>query len=237
MILFNGPRKNAKLIEALRASRVGFEFDQSGVKTRLLSGIEEQQMSLAAQRIREFTRRSFIRRHKYSAAVVALLFLVAGSSATIAEVDFTNPGGRLHSIDQFQEGLILKLPLPQTYKAEMRANFVDERTRELGHFIQKDEIVDEVSAAEVVKHTQTNLKQAVEQIRSMQESLSSQGKSEQAEQISEILTRLESLAEEQEKQVTQLKELVEDEGLKSELDEQIQEIQKARLRARIDLKH
>jgi hypothetical protein len=230
MKIFNPfAKKNEKLINLLSKARVGFAFNKQGGRTRLLSAIEEQQMSLAEQRIRELTRKSFLRRHKYASAGTLLVLVMVGTGSFLAQADISNPGDRFHGMDQFGERMILKLPLTDAQRTQMQVNVVDERNRELDHVLQGDEVTPVKTQA--IKESQKALNDAVEKTRSIREASQSKSKA-QTEKIDEALARLEALAAEQEKKVQYLREHEKSAEIQKQLDEQIDQIKKARERTK-----
>jgi hypothetical protein len=224
--------QNEKLIETLKQARVDFQYDHKGVKNRLLSNIEEQQMSLATQRIRDLTHKSFLRQHRFTTALTAILLLVVGTGATLAEADVSKPGDKLHGMDQMQERLLLKLPIPQSQKAKIQTRIVNERNKELDYLIKVGNHKN--VKTEAVRDSQQALNQAIEQVRTVQENLTQQGKTKQAEKMGQVLDTLEKLAQEQEQKVESLKELEQDTQIKQELNLQLDAIKKARSRTTIE---
>jgi hypothetical protein len=232
MSIFN-PKKNEKLLEILSKARIGFGFDQKGVRNRLLMSIEELQISTAERKIRELTHKSFMRRHRMATGFALLMLVVVGSGSALAQADISNPGDRFHAMDQLGERLLLKLPLPDSQRAEMQADFVHERNKELDYLLQAPGLG--MVNTEAVKESQKSLHDAIEQARMMKEASEIKGKKEQTEKMTKVLNRLEILANEQEEKVSGMLEKSQDEKVKKELMEQIQEIRKSKERAKLKM--
>jgi hypothetical protein len=231
MGIFNN-NHHKKVIELLQRMKVDFKFDQKGIKTRLLSNIEEQLMSSTADKIKNYNNKPFYARHKWAVGFSTIILLVIfGSGVTLAQADVAKPGDKLYGLDQWHEKMLLKIPLPASQKAKMYANIIDERNQELDYLL-KVKNHNRVKA-EAVKTSQQSLNQAIEQVRSAGERLDERGKSRQADRVQEVLIRLEGLAAEQEQRVESLKEIEDNQEIKSLLDEDLIEIKRARLRANI----
>jgi hypothetical protein len=226
--LFNSG-KNDKLIATLKGARADFDFDKKGGKTRLLAAIEEQQLSTAEQKIRELNRKSFLRRHRYASGFALFLLVIVGTGAALAEADISNPGSRFHAVDQLGEKLLQKLPLTEGQKNQMQVNVVDERTQELDYLL---ELETPPVKTQAVKESQRALSEAVEKTRTLKESHDFKGHTAQSEKYDQALIRLEAIAQEQERKVQAIREKAESEEMRKELDEQLEQIRKARTRAR-----
>lgn len=231
MPLFNSNNQKDNLLKHLKNSRVDFAFDEKGVKTRLLNTIQDQQIEKAHERIQVLTRKSFFIRHKWSMSLAALLLLLAGTGSGIATADLSQPGDKLHSIDQWQEELMLKLPLTETQKANFRANIVDERNRELEYLLQVPNNHKQVKT-QAVMDSSKSLDTAIEQVRTRIIELEGKGKEAQAEKLKEVLNRLDTLADEQEHKVENLRKQSEDEETKKTLEEQLEFIKQTRSKAK-----
>lgn len=229
MKLFSSKQNNDPLTKLFKQSRVGFGFNKDGVKNRLLASIEEQQLSLATERVKGYNRKSFLSRHRLATALGTAILVAAGSGAALSRADISTPGDKLHGFDQFQEQLLLKLPLPKAQKSSIHANMVEERNRELNQIL---EVEDQNNVkAQAVQESQAILNRAVEEARSAREDSVRRGKKNQEQKFDDVLNRLESLAAEQEKRVTELRNIEKNELVQQELDSQLDAIKKARERA------
>jgi hypothetical protein len=233
MRLFNTRKNNDQLVRLLQKSRTGFDFDKKGVRVRLMSNIEEQQLTSATERVRELRRKSFLSRHRLATALGSAILVAAGSGAALSRANISGPGDKLHSFDQFQEQALLKLPLPQSQKASIQAGMVAERNRELNYILEVED--QNHVKVQAVKESQAALNQAVEQARAAKENYAKRGKQSNELKLNGILNRLEGLAQEQEDRVGKLREMEENELVQKELDNQIEEIKKARVRAHVEL--
>lgn len=233
MKLFNSQQNTERLTRLFKESRVGFGFDEAGVKNRLLASIEEQQLSLATERVKEYNRRSFLSRHRLATALGTAILVAAGSGAALSRADISTPGDKLHGFDQFQEQMLLKLPLPKSQKASIHARMVAERNRELNKIL---EVEDQNNVkAQAVQESQEILNRAVEQVRSAKEDSAKNGKKNQEQKFNSVLNELETLAAEQEKRVGELRSIEKNELVQKELDTQLDAIKKARSRARVEV--
>ncbi len=233
--MFNlfGSKKNEKAINLLQKAQADFAFDQTSVKRRLLISIEEHQLSTAEKLVRERTHKTFLRRHRLATASTLLLLVIVGTGATLAQADISNPGDRFHTLDQWGEKFLLILPLSEKMKTEMQVNIADERTRELDYLLEAQTINPAVTA-KAVRQSQETLEQAIEATMSVKEKSIINGKQRQSDKMDEVLVRLQELAKEQERKVEVLLEQESDQKTKEELKKRIEDIRKARLRARVD---
>lgn len=232
MNLFNREKNTNPVIRLLQASRGGFRFDRQGIKAKLLSNIEESQLSLAERRVRELAHKSFFRRRRLATFLPVALLVVAVSGAALAQADLAKPGSKLHALDQMQEQFWLKLPLPESQKAQMQANIAGERNRDLDYLLENEENLE--LKMEAVRESQESLNNAVEQVLTVQEHMVDEGKDKQAEKLGQVLQRLELLAEQQEEKVELMKERHDDVNTKERLNEHLEAIKKARLRAHLE---
>jgi hypothetical protein len=233
MKFFNSQWNSEPLARLLRKSRAGFEFDKAGVRQRLMGNIEEQQLSLATQRVKGLNRGSFLSRHRLATALGTAILVAAGSGAALSRADISTPGDKLHGFDQFQEQLLLKLPLPKSQKASIHARMVEERNRELNAILEVEDQNNVKSQA--VQESQAMLNRAVDEARIGKEDSARRGKKTQEEKYDRVLYRLESLAAEQEQRVEELRKIEKNELVQKELETQLEAIKKARSRADVDL--
>jgi|GEM_PF-4454481 len=228
----NGRNWKVELARMLQGSKSDFKFNQKGVRNRLMMDIEEGQMAQAERRVREHARGSYFRRHKWATMAVIVILVVGGSGVGLAQNNLSQPGDALYALDQFQEQALLKLPLPETQKAKIRADIVDERNREL------DFVVGAAAAPELqdqaLDDSMSSLDRAVEAARTSRQEYADQGKDDRAEKMAEVLHRLEALADQQEKRVQALREAQVDEAGKKRYEDRITEIRKFRMRARVE---
>ncbi len=229
MTLFDPKNRNEKTAKLIQSASADFKFEKSGIRTRLMSNIEEQQMSLAERKIREHVRKTNVFRRRATAASLVVLLLVVGTGATFAEADISKPGDKLHTIDELQEQLLLKLPLPSSSKARIRASIVEERNQELEYLITH---TNNPVRAQAVRSSQQSLNNAIENVRRMQENFTTQGKDSQAEKMDEVLKRLEALAEQQEKHVQALKSSEADQEVIKQFEIDLQAIGTAKTNAK-----
>jgi hypothetical protein len=232
MKLFSSQQNTDRLMRLFKQSRVGFNFDKTGVKNRLLSSIEEHQLSLATRRVKEFNRRPFLSRHRLATALGTAILVAAGSGAALSRADISTPGDKLHSFDQFQEELLLKLPLSRAQKASIHAGMVEERNRELNQILGVED--QNNVKAQAVQESQILLNRAVDETRTAKEDSVRRGKKNDEQKFDDVLNRLESLAAEQEQRVTDLRNIEKNELVQKELDNQLDSIKKARARAKLE---
>lgn len=234
MKLFNTQKNSEPVARLFEKSRASFAFDKAGIRRRLLDNIEEHQLSLATSRIKEFNRKPFLSRHRLATALGTAILVAAGSGAALSRADISTPGDKLHSFDQFNEELLLKMPLTKSQKARIHAGMVEERNRELNHILEVEDQNNVKSQA--VQESQTILNRAVEQARTGKEDSAKRGKKNQEEKFDRVLDQLEGLAAEQQQRVEQLRSIEKNELVQKELDNQLEEIKKARSRAQIEIK-
>lgn len=227
--MFN-TRKKEETYALLNKAKGNFRFDKTGLRRRLLMSIEEHQLNTAEKKLRELTHKTFMRKHRLATGFTLLLLVVVISGSTFVQANISKPGDKFHSFDQMGERLILKLPISEAQKAKLEANIVDERNRELD-YIMNTATSNPTVKAEAVKESAANLSNAIERTTTLKENFESQGKQVQAETIQTVLTRLQNLAEEQEKKVQNLAEKEEDEELKKQLEDRLTEIKQARQKA------
>lgn len=229
----NKPVKRNKLVWMLNQAPVIFKFDQKGIKNRLMSQIQEDQMSSTAERILVSSKRWFIFKYKWSILTSLVLLLVAGTSTAFVQADIAKPGDALYPLDIWQEQTLLKLPIPAEQKAHLQAKFVGERNLELDYLLNNSGNLKnrERVKKETVNQSQKGLDRAIENVRSAQDHMASSGKTEQAEKMGQILERLESLAGEQEKKVEDLSKDEQDEEIKKEFMNSLIEIRRSKERA------
>lgn len=232
MGIYNRNTEKEKLIKLIQDGSASFSFDKKSGKNRLLSEIQDMQITLAEQRIKELARTPFVIRHRWAVSMAVLVFTLIASGATASWANISLPGDRLHALDQFQEKIMLAIPLPDTQKANIQASIVAERNAELEKLIVKNQNGIEIKTEAVIE-SQKSLNMAIDQVLKSQERSASKGNTQRSEKLQQVLERLEALAAEQEKQVESIRENARDEEAKNMLQLHLEEIKKARVRTGI----
>ena len=221
MAFFRPDNQDEKLTELLRQSKQDFRFDKDAVKFSLLNQIA------AAPRTERSLGRKLVP-HYATAFVILLVFALSGS--TLAYANNSKPGDRLFFLDVAAEKSLMALPLPSTSKAKIQAGIVAERVDELVK-IENDAKPRNKAQIKAVVESQSSLSQAVESIVKQQEKLETEGKDKNADELDEVLIRLEVLAEKQEENAEKIRSKVSEIREKEELESRLMEIKKARKKA------
>lgn len=231
MKLFN-LEQFADLIKLLKRSKQNFHFDQESLKLRLLTRINSHHLpegeKLKLRRV-EFPH---LQIYQYSAALAVILFATTGVTFAIANT--AKPGDLLFPLDVFQEKMILSLPLSYERKAKLQSGFVSERIKELNQFKQ----ISGHDAAKVtaVKESQKTLTQALEAVSQSRDLLESKGKNLEAEKLDDVLSLLETLAVEHEKNADEIKTQLDEPKFKLQIDDDLTEIKNARLKIKHEIR-
>ncbi|HEV8601414.1 MAG TPA: DUF5667 domain-containing protein [Patescibacteria group bacterium] len=215
------------LIKLLKQSEQDFKFDQKSIKLNLLTSINSHHLPEKEKiKLREISIHRFSV-YQYSAVFAVILFATGG--ATFALANTAKPGDFLFPLDLLQEKMVLSLPLSEQKKAKLESNFVSERIVELKQ-LRQARGSDTVKAA-AVKESQKTLTSAVEAVTRSKDLLQARGRNQQAQELDNVLDELETLAGEHEKNAGEIKDEVEEPGLKIEIENNLTDIKKARLKA------
>jgi hypothetical protein len=217
-----------KITELLRDSKSDFKFNQSGIKNRLLASVENIHLH---PKTFETVTKSNVRR--WNAALASGLGVVVIFSATLAYADLSNPGDKLYFLDQLSERLELKMPRSGEAKARLQERLVNERVTELNK-IPAINNTDQTVRLRAIEESQQNLFNAVEETTRIRESLRSKGRDKAVKNIDEVLSNLGQLAEKQEQRVEEFKKYTENENDVLKLEENLEAIKKAGLKARLE---
>jgi hypothetical protein len=221
-----------QLVDALKKSGQDFEFDRSQARTELLLSIDRRHLSsLEKDRLTIKYNRAAL--NFKMAFAMASLILFVGLGATFAIADTALPGDKLFALDQLQEKAVLKLPLPQQTRANIRANILAERVSELNKI--QDLPDKEELKVKAVGATEQSLSKTIEDITENREKLRTSGKIKQAQKLNNVLDRLEKLAGEQEIQTDRIIKNISDQKLREEADGKLERIKQLKLKVRLDL--
>lgn len=228
-------RDSSTLIKStLQKAQGDFKFDKLNIKKTLLRNIEEHQLTSAMDIVNKIKSRSFIKRHQISSIIIGAFFVTTSSAIALTHTNLSNPGGKLHILDQMEEQVLLNLPLPENQRVNLQARILEERSKELDYIIQAQD--ENNVKMEAIKESQDFLNSAVDRARTAKEDSAHSGKPSQEAKYNKALNRLELIAEEQEKQVLNLKQLEKNSDTKKELDIYLDAIKQARERAKVQVK-
>lgn len=231
MTIFKPSKQDKHIQWLLKKSRQSFNFDQKGIKNRLMSEIQEQHMSNTAEKVIKITHQSFFLRYKWSLSLTAVMLLIAGTATAFVQADISKPGDTLYALDQWQESIMLKLPLPSQQKAKLEANIITERNEELDYLLNlqgKDELKTQELKTKAVNQSVENLDRAYENVRAAQNNWTSKGKPDKAEKLGKVLDDIDKLADDQAKKIQNLADKETDANRKQQFKDKLEEIRKFR---------
>jgi hypothetical protein len=228
--------KSEKLIKTLAKAKVNFQFDQYGGKERLLTTI-----STVRQEKTQPTASRTIFRFSLGTAAVLIIF----SGTLVASAD-SQPGDMLFGLNKFREKTILLLPLSVESNAEIQAKIVESRMKALDN-IPVVEPTREQEAQSMTPNTRKvqtlteagkSLDQAVTNIQKTREMLEEQGRLEQAEKLEQVLLDIIKLSEQREDIIQKIETDLEKEAeaLRELTRQSLTELNKARTKARLQIK-
>lgn len=233
MKLFENP-KSEELIKQLGKSQVDFEFDQVGGKKSLLAAIEN--ISPETE-LKSSKRRPFILQFGLALGVVLLMM-----SGTFAAASKSLPGDKLFSVTKLKERVLLILPFSPQSRAEIQASIVEERLKALDQFplleseapIKPDMLQIEARKLETLREASESLHQAVDSIQRKRDEFEKNGQTKQAEQLSKVLSNISEQSEKREKMIEEIEKKLEqeDESVKEKARERLEDLKKARNKAR-----
>jgi hypothetical protein len=212
----------------MQDSQSDFVFDKSGVKNRILSTIENAHLNP-----KTFKTAKNVNVWRWNTALASCLGMIVIFSATIVYADSSNPGDKLYFLDQLQERVVLKMPRSDQAKARLQERLVNERVNELNK-IPTINHLDQTVRLKAIEESQQNLFNAVEETTRIRESLKLKGRDKAVENIDEVLLKLGQLAEKQEARVEEFKKHTENEEDVLKLEENLEAIKKAGLKARLE---
>ena len=189
MNLFNSELNN-KIIRQLQAARQNFEFDQAGIKKRLLSAMDSPQSHpLGYSELP--TRFTFIVLAGVATTILAATatFLIAAESA---------PGDSLFAVNKFREQLILSLPLAPQKRIEVTADIVQSRFEAVDRIDEQDmrqtgQLM--LKRLETVNESRASFQQAVDAISLKQTDLEQTGQNQAATALDSVLSNLTQMAD------------------------------------------
>ncbi|MBI4363671.1 MAG: hypothetical protein HY545_02370 [Candidatus Doudnabacteria bacterium] len=211
-------------IKKLIKNQADFVFAKNEVKLKLLASLPIH------ERPQEQVKWLGLPRYAFAAVCV---ILAIGLTSTMAYADTAKPGDRLFALDLLQEAAILKLTPSSHAKARLQAKFVAERARELQQLTQIANHQEQKIKA--VDQSVKNLNQAIESVSKARNRMKTEGNDQTAARLDIVLTNLQDLAETHEQKTNEIRMRIDDEQLKNRLDEDLDEIKKAKLRVRLEL--
>ncbi|HYE22561.1 MAG TPA: hypothetical protein VD998_03160 [Verrucomicrobiae bacterium] len=215
------PKTKQDLIEKLQKSRMSFGFNKSGVRNRLMMSIDQHQTVVSEIK----------HNHGFRFVLGSALAVVLMTIGTFAYADSTMPGDKLYFLDQFQEKLALKFPRSAESKVQLQAEILDERVKELGEIPKVEDLTDELRL-KAVEESKKSLIDAIDRTSELKQNVNLKNRSKS--DLNKLLIDLEKIAEKQESEVNHIRERSLDQETKLELEKNLEDIKKARMRARLE---
>jgi len=227
-------QNSEELIKELGKSHVDFEFDQVSAKKSLLSTIEN---ILPETESKLSKRKPFILQFGLTLAAVVLMV-----SGTFAAASKSLPGDKLFSVTKLKEKMLLILPFSPQSRAEIQASIVEDRLKALDQFplvedtgaIKPNTVQLEARKLETLKEASESLHQAVDNIQKKRNEFEENGQIKQAEKLDDVLLNISEQSEKREKVIKEIEEKLEKENerLKEKAQERLEDLKKARNKAR-----
>jgi hypothetical protein len=142
-----------------------------------------------------------LKRYRIRTALGVVLIVVVSSGAALSQAGYYQPSSALYALEQVQEGVMLRLPMPAAQKASVQMRAAENRTRKL-EGTHKDEPYQ--TRLEAMRDSNAFLNRAVDQISAAKQLQSERGKAQQEQKYVEMLERLEQIAGKHEQVATDM---------------------------------
>lgn len=217
-----------EITKLLKASRQDFRFRQDLVKLRILSSLHSGVFMPA-----KFGVWRLIFMH-YGAVIAVVVLCV---SVTFVKAAQSQPGETLFPLSKLGEKIVLGLPLSAQQKAQFQTSIVSKRLRSLEQIkTQQDGLTDsqwQNKQLETIKESDESLRSAVETISATQAKFQTSGRTNDADNLSQILDQLDSLAQAHEENVLKIENETPEGNIKQAVDMHLNQIREIHHRTRM----
>lgn len=219
MINFFRKQPEDEITKLLKASQQDFRFHQDLVKLRILSSLKSEILTPTKFGVWHFA-------FMHYGAVIAIVVLCV--SVTFVKAAQSQPGETLFPLNKLGEKLVLGLPLSAQQKAQFQTSIVSKRLKSLEQIkTQQDGLTSmewQNKQLETIKESDESLRSAVETISATQAKFQTLGQTNDAENLSQILGQLDSLAQAHEENVLEIENETLDGNIKQAVDMHLNQI-------------
>lgn len=220
-----GLTPDEKKIAQLLKQQGDFNFNKTGIKTRLLTSVHNT-------RFREHAAPKKFYQHwtiQFGTCLALVLLLVSG----VSYANGAKPGDKLYFLDLFEEKIELTLPRTAASRTQLQSAILSERVEEIDE-IKGDDAKSAALKIKTINSLQQNLIKAVDDAASTKARLEEKGKDKSVDKVNRVLNNLEKTAGQEERRWEQSKGSDSTDQEQRDWEARLEEIKKAREKARLE---